>query len=264
MNDEQADLVQFGLTRLQSKIYLALLRVGPSRSGQLSSYTGVVRPEVHRVLRELAVKGLVQRKPGSPSTYSPTSPERGLSLIIERYKEKLHELETKKTALVSMLGTYPESYTDFPSGGFGVIMGADNVVARATRMILGARQEYVAIMSKYALRRANEDNVTDAVLSARKRNVRVRIISEIDESNSSVANALSKYISLRQINDVLVYLDIFDGKEMLFGPAITDVEVTHSSRRDVDLWTDNSRFVAGMRALFEHVWETSTKYRRSS
>lgn len=216
------------------------------------------------MLRELAAKGLVQRTAGSPTTYSPMSPERALSLIIEQYKGKLHELEKKKATLVRALEVNPESYTDFPSGGFAVIMGAGNVVARARRMILGARKEYVAIMSKYALRRADEDNVTKAVLSARRRNVRVRIVSEIDESNSNVANALSKHVSLRQTNDVLVYVDIFDGREMLFGPAITDVEVTDSSRRDVDLWTDNVRFVAGMRALFEHVWETSTKYKRAS
>lgn len=221
-----------------------------------------MRPEAHRVLRELAAKGLVQRTAGSPTTYSAMSPDRGLSRIVEQHKERLRELQDKKTALVRSLSVYPESYIDFPSGGFGVIMGADNVVARARRMITGARKEYVAIMSKYALRRAEKDSVTEAILSARRRNVNVRIISEIDESNSTVANTLSKHVVLRQTNDVLVYLDIFDGREMLFGPAITDVETTDSSRRDVDFWTDNARFVAGMRALFEHVWKTSTRYKK--
>ena len=221
----------------------------------------MVRPEVHRVLRELAAKGLVQRMAGSPTTYTPMSPDHALSLIVDQYKGKLHELERMKAALVRTLEVYPAPYTNLPKGGFGVIMGADNVVARARRMILGARKEYVAIMSKDALRRADEDNVTDAVLAARRRKVEVRIISEIDGSNSKVAMSLSKHVPLRQTKDVLVYLDIFDGKEMLFGPAITDMEVTDSSRRDVDLWTDNARFVAGMRALFEHVWETSTKYK---
>jgi hypothetical protein len=70
------------------------------------------------------------------------------------------------------------------------------------------------------------------------------------------------YLALLRLgsNGLLFYLDIFDRKEMLFGPAITDAELSNAVGRDTDLWTNNLQFVGGMHALFEHLWDASAKY----
>jgi sugar-specific transcriptional regulator TrmB len=257
---QESDLIEFGLTALQSKVYLTLLRLGRARAELLARVTGIVRPEIYRILRELEAKGLVQRTPGAPSKYSATPPNKGLSLVIERYKKKLVDLERKKASLVKIFKAYPFDQNSIPEGGFSLIVGADSVVLRAKQMISEAKYEYAAIMSKYALKRAREDGVTRVLASAKKRNLQIRIISEIDKSNSAIADSLSKYVQLRQSNGLLFYLDIFDRKKMLFGPAITDAELSTTVRRDTDLWTDNLQFVGGMYALFEHLWEASAKY----
>ncbi|HUK27067.1 MAG TPA: helix-turn-helix domain-containing protein [Candidatus Acidoferrales bacterium] len=257
---DEVDLMEFGFTPLQSKIYAALLKIGPTQAGKLCAFTEIVRPEVYRILRELASRDLVQRTPGAPSTYSATPPELALSLILSRFKEKLQGLEKKKTGLLRSFQTYPRNKLEIVEGRFNAIMGADNVVVRARELVSEVREEYAAIMSKYALKRADEDGVTKAIFAAKRRKAQVRIISEIDESNSLVADRLAKKIEIRRSDEVLFYLDIFDKKQILFGPAITDVEATGSARRDIDLWTNNSRFVAGMYALFEHLWRASTEY----
>lgn len=53
MSEPVGDLIDFGLTPLQSRVYISLLRLGQSRAGRLSSAAGVVRPEVYRILRTL-------------------------------------------------------------------------------------------------------------------------------------------------------------------------------------------------------------------
>jgi sugar-specific transcriptional regulator TrmB len=260
MSEREADLMEFGLTVLQSKAYLTLLRLGSMRAGQLSSATGIVRPEIYRILRELSSQGLVQRTPGVPSIYAAASPEKGLSLIIDRQRRRLSELERKKAALVKAFARHPHDGEGVIDGRFGVIMGADNVVSKAKQMIADTKYEYAAIMSEYALKRAREDGVTRVLASAHKRDVRIRIISEIDESNSPIANNIAKYVELRRSSALLFYVDIFDEKEMLFGPAITDAELGDTVRKDIDFWTNNPQFVRGMQALFEHLWDASSKY----
>lgn len=257
---EQVDLIEFGFTALQSRVYLALLRLGNARAGNLSSVTGIVRPEVYRILRELSSQSLVQRTPGAPSTYTATSPDRGLSLLIDRHRRRLVDLERKKASLVKVLESFPRNEDGNIEGRFRVIVGADNVVSNAKQMISDAKHEYAAIMSKYALKRARKDDVTRVLSSAHRRNLRIRMISEIDESNSAIADSISKFVELRRSNELLFYVDIFDKKEMLFGPAITDAELNNTVRKDIDLWTDNPRFVEGMYALFERLWDASKKY----
>jgi sugar-specific transcriptional regulator TrmB len=257
---QESDLIEFGFTALQSKVYLALLRLGSARAELLGRVTGIVRPEIYRILHELAAKGLVQRTPGPPSRYSATPPDKGLSLVIGRYKKRLIDLERKKASLVKIFKAYPFDQNSIAEGGFSLIMGADSVVFKARQMISEAKHEYVAIMSKYALKRAREDGVTRVLASAKKRNLQMRIISEIDKSNSAIADNLSKYVELRRSNGLLFYLDIYDRKEMLFGPAITDAELNNTVRGDTDLWTNNLQFVGGMYALFEHLWDASAKY----
>jgi sugar-specific transcriptional regulator TrmB len=257
----EADIIEFGLTALQARVYLTLLKLGKARAGRLSFVAGIVRPEVYRILRELSSQGLIQRTPGTPSTYAAISPDKGLSLVIDRQKRRLAELEHKKVSLVKVLES--RAHNDgIVDRGFNVIMGVDNVIIRARQLISETKQEYAAIMSKYALRRADEDGVMRVITSSRKRNVQVRIISEIDESNSTMADMLSKHVELRRSNEVFFYVDIFDRREMLFGPAISDDDLRSTTRREIDLWTNNAQFIKGMQALFERLWAISPRYKR--
>ena len=75
MSDQDvALLAEFGLSSLQARVYVALLKLGTVRASQISANVGVVRPEVYRVLHELFVKGLVQKNLGPPATYSAIAP----------------------------------------------------------------------------------------------------------------------------------------------------------------------------------------------
>jgi hypothetical protein len=74
------------------------------------------------------------------------------------------------------------------------------------------------------------------------------------------AKALSKHVDLKESHEILFYIDIFDRKEILFGPAITDEELSNYPRGEVDLYTNNPRFVSGMCALFERLWDASARF----
>lgn len=263
MENAIVDLVDFGLTPLQSKAYIALLRLGTCRASEISLAIGVARPEAYRVLREISSKGLALRNPGSPSTYTAVAPKEGLSRLLNRFSMQLASLEHKRKNLEKFLGSQSPHVQHAIQGKFSIVAGGDNLTFKVNQMIRDAEHEYVAIVSKYGLRRTKETGLARAYVSAKRRNLSIRLISEIENSNAEIANWLSRYAEIRHSPGILLYMGICDKREMILGPAVLDEELKRPNRTEVDLWTDDSVFVRGVYGLFEHLWRASSTYRPS-
>lgn len=263
MSDQDISaLMDFGFTLLQARVYVELLRLGRTRASKLSSALGLVRPEAYRVLHELAAKGVVQKNLGSPSTYSAVAPRDALALLAQKYNDQLSELARKQDMLVKSLSTLGHA-ADTHNEGLTLIMGGGNLISRTREMIARAKHDYVGIRSRFGLKRVIDNGIADAIIAAKKRNLNVRVISEIDASNVKSANYLSCHVELRRARDLLFYMDIVDGAQMVFGPAfpLTDEEARRLDERELDLWTSNPNFVRGMHSMFDRLWATCPRYR---
>jgi sugar-specific transcriptional regulator TrmB len=252
-------LTEFGLTVMQAKAYVALLAVEEAAPSQLCKAIGVVRPEAYRVLHELTTKGLVHKKLGFPIRYSPVDPERALSILTRRYEDTLVSLKKKRRALLVSLSSVNLSNQALEER-FVLIAGGKNVQFNVNQMIRKAKDEYVAVTSKHALRRM-DDGWVRAIASAKNRKCNVRIIAEVDAPSAKSANYLSRRVRLRTWQPVLFYMDIVDRNQVVFGPAfpLGEEELEH---REQDLWTNNLKFVEGMHAMFESLWKISHNYVR--
>ena len=94
-------LIEAGLSEEQAAIYSALLDKGPMKAGPISSWTGIKRGLVYKVLDQLENLGLVSKKggEGTVAVFSPSHPSR-LREIMEQ-KEKAMAL-AKETVLFSL------------------------------------------------------------------------------------------------------------------------------------------------------------------
>jgi sugar-specific transcriptional regulator TrmB len=258
-------LVEFGLSSLQARTYLGLVRLGRCKASQASSSLGIVRPEVYRVLRELSLKGLVERSPGSPSIYTPTPPDQAANILIGGLTKKLTDLKQKQQFLIRSLTAEASDNVNAEVERFNLISGG-NIFKKHIDMLLGAKDDYVSISSKEGLNRMGGegilgDDFTRAIVNASRRGIRIRIISEIDKANKKSADYLSRYAELRKLRDLLFYIDIIDKREMIIGPDMTDEEITQRNR-EADLWTNNPKFIRGMYLLFEKLWRSSRPYQK--
>jgi sugar-specific transcriptional regulator TrmB len=256
-----SSLAEFGLTSLQARVYVALLKLGAVRARQISVSVGVVRPEVYRVVHELSVKGLVQKNLGPPATYSAIAPARALAALTKRLSDKLESLRKQREQLTKALSSVTAK-TVSPLERFYLISGGQNAVAKNIQMVREANQDYSAIMTKYGLSRALDNGLASSIVSAKRRKLRVRIISDVDSTNSKTADYLARHIELRTSHDLLIYMDIVDRNQMIFGPAFPPRDEELDERQS-DLWTNSQKFVRGMYALFQRIWEESTRYHSS-
>jgi sugar-specific transcriptional regulator TrmB len=259
-----ASLVEFGLSPLQSRAYIAMLKLRACRASQLSAAIGILRPEAYRILRELSSKGLVQRNIGTPSKFVALSPDQALSILLEQRANTIRTLHEKSRKLKDSLATYVSNSDGESTGRISLITGGNNALRKTMQMINEANSEYACILSKYSLKRSIYEEKAVAMVKARKRGVRFRIITEIDNSNRKAANYLARHTELRKDRDITFCIEIADKKEALLGPALTDQEMGSDIEREVDIWTRNQGFVQGICSIFEKLWDVSPKYVRRS
>lgn len=74
-------LVQLGLKEYEAKIYVALVGLGEANVRRIHEVSGVPRPRVYDVLNELAAKGFINVRQGSPLMYSAVSPDSVVSFL---------------------------------------------------------------------------------------------------------------------------------------------------------------------------------------
>jgi len=92
-----------GLTKGESKVYLALLKLGESTTGPIIEKSGVANSIIYRILEHLIEKGLVSFVIKEKTKYfQSTNPKKLLDYIDEK-KEKLESNKTKIESLLPLL-----------------------------------------------------------------------------------------------------------------------------------------------------------------
>jgi len=251
--DLQWFLQQLGLTLIETKTYLCLLALGQAKASTVAAKIGVIRPTVYRSLDDLSKKGLVSKTLSTPAVYRPTDPRRVLHSLLGDASAKIERLRSIFGEVLESLYSQA-SFSDEPVGEFKLLPDRRKLEPALADMIGRARNCYFAVYSKWGLSRVTRDSPEYlAILTAKKRKVKVRIVAEIDDSNLKQARALRKYAEVRNSADIGFYLTLKDSDEVMIGPMLTDRDLDRSAP-SVDLWTNNRTFVQGMKDLFEKIW----------
>jgi sugar-specific transcriptional regulator TrmB len=102
MNKLKKGLRLIGLTELEAKIYLKLLKLGEVKVSELAKKTKVTRTQLYPLLEKLVEKGVVEKLEDKPIIrYKVLDPDK-LILLLERWKKqqinilKALELSLKK------------------------------------------------------------------------------------------------------------------------------------------------------------------------
>ncbi len=144
MNEE---LKQAGLTENESKVYLALLDLGPSLAGQISRKTGLHRRTVYDTADMLAKKGLIGYiLKNNRRLFQASNPNRILEIIkekqdlIEPVIKKLKEKYTK---------TKEKEETNFYKGKEGLKTVFEDQLNYKEILILGASPKAYEVLQFY-------------------------------------------------------------------------------------------------------------------
>lgn len=117
MNEDNL-LTQLGLSKNEAKIYLSLLKSGPTSIRQVAVATKINRGTTYESIKSLVNLGMVSfRVVGSRSKYSAESPDKINQLIGEKQKE-LAQLKAESSKLMPGLMAYANASADQPKVRF--------------------------------------------------------------------------------------------------------------------------------------------------
>lgn len=248
----------FDLNLYEVKVWTALLSRGVSTAGELSNISDVPRSRTYDILENLEKKGFIVMKLGKPIKFVALKPEE----VIERVKknliinaqEKTKRLEKLKNEdiLVELNSLFTQGIKFVePSDLSGSIKGRQNVYNHLDMMIREAEKTITIVTTAQGLNRKLEA-LMPSLEKAKKRGVKIRIASQVDDSNKEIAKELSKIAEIRIMSKIRARFSIVDSEEILF--MLLDDDKIHPNY-DVAIYLSTDFFASAMEQLFEYAWK---------
>ena len=253
--DDIALLMRLGFSLNQAKVYLSLINLGTCTAKDICKFSGVIREEVYRKLRELVKMNLVEEILSRPTLYRAPSSKKVIQRMLKQKAIDISELHYKMDQFFNKFENGRQEYTS-GLGDFAIslIPKQGPLFEKAKEML---RNVEVSIDTICTWKKGIGwlSGHKDEFLDALNRNVKIRFIIEKEKRNRFPAY-------LKEFIDVSVFpirtitkldsacLGIYDSKEVLIDTSIEEGFVDS----DV-LWSNNKAIVEMARIYFESFWQ---------
>jgi sugar-specific transcriptional regulator TrmB len=240
-----------GLTYLQAKVYVTLLKLGSSGANvkKIALNAAIARQDIYRILPVLENYGLVEKIIAAPTRYRPVTLEDGLSLLMDLRSREFQDMQIKaKMVLKNFVAQEPEYLENVPQ--FRITSARSLFIKRIKEGIAQAENSIDLIYDDSLLRAIVFDTIDDFE-RAISRGVKIRAITMAEGEQAMDRNleALTKkpYFMLHFAKEeVTVGLAIFDDKEVEFRTTQNIVPT---------LWTNNRNIVKLAQVYFNSMWQ---------
>lgn len=260
------ELMSFGLTGNEAKVYLALLQLKQANARAIAKLSDLPRQEIYRVLPNLEKLGMVEVIIDKPTKFLAIPPEEVLSELIKCQQEsftrqiaKLHEKKNTLEMKLKKLEGRSAGLVQPEPIHFALISGRHLVNEKIQEMLRNAKSDVLWMSPKMEIRRAIIYDRDKMLRQCAKRNVKIRILTEINEKNVKEVDELSKFCEIRHAPGVTTLITIVDDKELIVGSAVHTSNSLTSSELMHELWTNDSNHIRVMKDFFEKVWSDSVQ-----
>ncbi|MDA3814896.1 MAG: hypothetical protein PF549_00845 [Patescibacteria group bacterium] len=253
MQKIESFLKSLGLSEKEKDVYLAGLKLGPTRAAMFSRKTGFTRQHTYDLLKSLEQKGLVSKMGEKYGQRFIIENPKNLKNLIERKKQKLERLDNNLDKLLPEFESFYNVKGVVPKIRFfdeieGIKEIFENMLdcSDKNHLYLGSIQELVGVLG--------EDYLNNWV----ERRVKKKIFSK-------ALRIEKKEVSKRLYTNEKEFL-----REVRFAPEIIDitqtitmynkkVAVISSKNECMGFLIESEEYFNTMKNLFEFLWENSKK-----
>lgn len=252
MTEEATETLKLlGLTQVQAKVYLTLLRTESSRIKELAQLSRVPRPDVYRIINDLEKKGLVEKEIAAPLKFKAIPLRECVETLLQHRNRESDEIKKKAKELLKYQSDRIEEGFSLSSDSHFFLIPSGRVVKRLGQAMETVQKSVDLIITFNRLFQGLRF-LSDLNLKALARKVRIRWVVE------------------KPIRDLAKSIDflghpLFEIKYSLFEPTVIlgiydDKEVSIATNPETDLkdspllWSDNNALVALAKDYFEKSW----------
>ncbi len=272
MSDAEDLLAHLDLREYETTALRELLTLGRSTAPNLAEATGIPRARIYEVLDELANRGFIEVIPGRPKEYQAKHPEAILDRAVENERQDFESFRAKiedvRAEFVSTLGPMFERASEdvTPTEDLFHVVDVGEPSETETRQLYHDADREVNVLTKSF---AYLDSVRPALTDALDRGIEVRVLM-LDPAHLSADNREAQAEIYRELTDDYPEIAVrFSNERLPLRGTVADPSMDYESGKaillveetDIPLSmrqaavTDNGSFVAGLKRLFDLIWE---------
>jgi sugar-specific transcriptional regulator TrmB len=248
------NLLEFGFTRVEAKIYLFLLRVGPCPAGLVANKLGGNRMKAYRTLKVLQERGLVEVAVGRPVKFVALPLNETLDRLLEESRARFSNLEESKKKIMEYWAKLPKAEALVEEPKFRILQGRQRVYEMLLKMCERAKVEIRLATTENDLYRLSFAGIEDKLRGLHREGVRTLVLTQVDEQG---VEAVKNYLGFAEVRHTALSTNMrfvtIDESESLTAFAMDD-SMSMNTQNDEGLWTNAFSYVKTMKASFEALW----------
>lgn len=247
-------LINMGLTHRQASVYLYLALSGVSSVNEISKGTNIARQHLYKIIEVLHKMGLVQKLLANPLQIKATSPEIGLSMLMEKKCiEHKKTIENAKGLIDDIKNVNVKSVLDQKTPEFALISGIKPILAEIRALHDKAQNTVDCLINWKGTLRAFE-HATEQYLRLLDNGVKFRMIMDNPPEKNQFEKAIKPLIQhpgcqIKHVSSVPAFLLIRDGKQILMSSSPTNPMGTPY------LQIHNEALVSLIQEYYELMWK---------
>lgn len=249
----KSELLKFGLTPNQAKVYIFLGKFGPKTAPEVFKALDLPRTETYYIINTLQNRGIVTGELSTPARYTALPIEKTISILIDAEKEKINTLAKQQEEISELWNDVPAfavETTEDTKEKLQMLQGNPQIFTKISDMINTAREEILILGSIKDISRFYHSNIFDTLENSI---LHIRIIispaSTIPEFADKIDKRRIKVMPTSKTDNQCFILK--DNQEILMFLR----NATHPSNDVFGVWSDSKPLTDAMHNLFDYTWD---------
>ena len=249
------ELLKFGLTKNQAKVFMYLGKYGSKTSPDVCKALKLPRTETYNVLNDLLNLGIISSEFHHPTKYSALEMNKAILIMINDAQENVNKLSKKEIEVTKLWNNVPMFDSNSNDGKlekFQMLQGIPRINNKLKEMIKDTKEGIKIICTEKDLSRFYYSDLLD-MLAKSHVDVKLvisptqkipRFIQSIDSSKirlMAANNGDNQCFIVKDSDEVLIFLRNAEGP----------------SKNAFAFWTDTTSLINSMRKLFDYSWQYS-------
>jgi sugar-specific transcriptional regulator TrmB/CBS domain-containing protein len=267
----EKDITKFlqglGFSKREIQIYMFLAKSGVQSTSFVAKRLKMERVQAYRTFKKLQEKGYIEATLERPTRFTVVPFEKLLEAFIESRKSEVSSLNEQKDSLLNAWRGVSAPESEYAVAKFSIITGKKKIHLKMLTMVEEAEKGILVLTSGPGLIQEDLAGVFDAVEnSAQKRNVQLRILTEISPENLKIVERMDKTFSAGKADIECHHMAlggkpfpsflIKDDEEAILYAMSGDVS-SLLTLEDEGLWINDRMFISVLKGFFRQMWQTS-------
>ncbi len=249
------ELLNFGLTKNQAKVFIYLGKYGSKTSPEVCKALKLPRTETYNVLNDLLNLGIVSSEFHHPTKYSALPMNQAILTLVREAQENVNKLAKKELEVAKLWNKVPSFDSTTREGKlekFQMLQGIPRIQNRMKDMIKNAESKIKIICSEKDLSRFYYSDILEMVGNV---SIDVKLIITPTQKIPRFIQAIdsSKIRLMPNNNEDNQCFIVKDSDEVLVFLRNAD----HPSKNAFAFWTDTNSLINSMKKLFDYSWQNS-------